>query len=622
MAAQTDRVVSEIAVGEMNEETVLVYALQDGGSADRADVYRYVNGAAAQVLQKFGEPCEFTVQDGKLYFLNKESLYSYDGTAVQEEEVSGVSNYRILSDGSAEYLLANIPGAAGSELYLAEKENGKWGEFRQYTNQGGYIRDYDAVFWKGAVHAAVNRLLPDLESEGFYTDAALLVTGEEEVYDLAADYVYYEEKSVVPGEKLPLEIGMTNHGKNTVTKITAVIRDENGDKLSEKRISCRLAAQESMTLLLEYGLPEQFAKKISVELSIPEEEITEENNTVSTEIHYVDLAVKNAACQKTAEGGLRVTGTLENLGLEEIKNIRTGIYASVLTGKKLGEVTEAVLQAGETADFEYVLSGDLFTDDADCLNGLMIYAESDAEERNYVNNEARLVYDADGAVVNPGGNDDPNRGQSSGTLDTEQKWEEDTDPDPADLLLQAKERGKEELSTYKNLSDYREAQQKELAEAVAAGKTAIDAAEDEAGVNRALSDAKAAIDQIKTNEQLTLEEQKKSGGGTEKDINSGKTSAPEATSIKGRIKAKSRGFLVKWKKQTDADGYQIQYSANKKFKKKGTKMKTVKKPSLTKLTVKKLKSGKKYYVRVRTYKTMNGVTLYSGWSKAKTVKVK
>ena len=74
--------------------------------------------------------------------------------------------------------------------------------------------------------------------------------------------------------------------------------------------------------------------------------------------------------------------------------------------------------------------------------------------------------------------------------------------------------------------------------------------------------------------------------------------------------------------RTDVDGYQIQYSANKKFKKKSTKIRTVKKPSLTKLTVKKLKSGKKYYVRVRTYKTMNGAGLYSGWSKVKTVKVK
>ncbi len=110
-------------------------------------------------------------------------------------------------------------------------------------------------------------------------------------------------------------------------------------------------------------------------------------------------------------------------------------------------------------------------------------------------------------------------------------------------------------------------------------------------------------------------------GGAKPNLNAG-ISNPKATSLQGKIKAKSKAFLVKWKKQTDITGYQIQYSANKKFKKKGTKIKTVKNPQATKLTVKKLKPGKKYYVRIRTYKTANGATLYSGWSKAKTVKIK
>ena len=96
---------------------------------------------------------------------------------------------------------------------------------------------------------------------------------------------------------------------------------------------------------------------------------------------------------------------------------------------------------------------------------------------------------------------------------------------------------------------------------------------------------------------------------------------PKESSLKGKITAKSKAFTVKWKKQTDVSGYQIQYSTNKKFKK-GTKIKTVKKPNATKLTVKKLKAGKKYYVRVRTYKTVSGTNYYSAWSKSKSVKTK
>ena len=41
-----------------------------------------------------------------------------------------------------------------------------------------------------------------------------------------------------------------------------------------------------------------------------------------------------------------------------------------------------------------------------------------------------------------------------------------------------------------------------------------------------------------------------------------------------------------------------------------------------KKALKKLKSKKKYFVRIRTYKTVNGKKVYSSWSKAKTVKTK
>jgi putative cell wall-binding protein len=76
----------------------------------------------------------------------------------------------------------------------------------------------------------------------------------------------------------------------------------------------------------------------------------------------------------------------------------------------------------------------------------------------------------------------------------------------AEELAAAKTEAKDELESYKNAADYREAQKAELSAAVVAGKAAIDAAEDIAGVNSALADAKAAIDKIKTDAQLTAEE--------------------------------------------------------------------------------------------------------------------
>ena len=94
-----------------------------------------------------------------------------------------------------------------------------------------------------------------------------------------------------------------------------------------------------------------------------------------------------------------------------------------------------------------------------------------------------------------------------------------------------------------------------------------------------------------------------------------------ATISKLTLKAGSKQLTATWKSVSDISGYEVQYSTSKKFTKKTTKTVKVKKSS-KKTTIKKLKKGKKYYVRVRTYKTVNGKKIYSGWSTVKNVKVK
>ena len=87
------------------------------------------------------------------------------------------------------------------------------------------------------------------------------------------------------------------------------------------------------------------------------------------------------------------------------------------------------------------------------------------------------------------------------------------------------------------------------------------------------------------------------------------------------MKAAKKAVSVQWKKVGGVKGYQVQVATDKKFKK-NKKTVTVKKQKTTKTTVKKLKAKKKYYVRVRTYKTVNGKKVYSAWSKVKSVKIK
>lgn len=93
---------------------------------------------------------------------------------------------------------------------------------------------------------------------------------------------------------------------------------------------------------------------------------------------------------------------------------------------------------------------------------------------------------------------------------------------------------------------------------------------------------------------------------------------PKPTSIY-KLTAGDNKFTVTINKmKTQTTGYQVMYSTSSKF----SSYKTYKiKNTSNKVTLKGL-NKKKYYVKVRTYKVVNGVTYYSSWSKVKTVVTK
>ena len=99
--------------------------------------------------------------------------------------------------------------------------------------------------------------------------------------------------------------------------------------------------------------------------------------------------------------------------------------------------------------------------------------------------------------------------------------------------------------------------------------------------------------------------------------------ATKITLAKQTAKVKVNGkkkIKVSWKKNTKASGYEIVYSTKKSFK--GKKTIVVKTNKTTSKVVKKLKSKKKYFVKVRSYKQVGKTKIYGAYSKVKTVKVK
>lgn len=86
------------------------------------------------------------------------------------------------------------------------------------------------------------------------------------------------------------------------------------------------------------------------------------------------------------------------------------------------------------------------------------------------------------------------------------------------------------------------------------------------------------------------------------------------------LEKKKHKMIVNWKAQRGVDGYQIQYSTNKKFTKK-LKNKNVNGFVKEKMIIKGLKKNKLYYVRVRAYKKNGNETVYGPWSKIKKIKI-
>lgn len=93
---------------------------------------------------------------------------------------------------------------------------------------------------------------------------------------------------------------------------------------------------------------------------------------------------------------------------------------------------------------------------------------------------------------------------------------------------------------------------------------------------------------------------------------------PDTPQIKSAKNVSGKKLSVSWNAVDGAEGYEVQYATSSNFKS------GVKKDDLTstKETYSGLKKGKTYYVRVRSYVTVNDTYKYSKWSTKKAVKIK
>lgn len=99
------------------------------------------------------------------------------------------------------------------------------------------------------------------------------------------------------------------------------------------------------------------------------------------------------------------------------------------------------------------------------------------------------------------------------------------------------------------------------------------------------------------------------------------TVKPKKATLNSVKAGKSTTITVNWKKDKKASGYILQYTTDKKFKK-NKKNIIISANKITSKKITRLKAGKKYYVRICSYKMDGGEKLFGKYSKIKSVKVK
>lgn len=204
----------------------------------------------------------------------------------------------------------------------------------------------------------------------------------------------------------------------------------------------------------------------------------------------------------------------------------------------------------------------------------------------------------------------------------------------ADAIAAAKKEAADAVAAAKKeAADAIEAAKKEAEEA--AKKEAEEAAKKEA--EAAIKKAEAAAAQKLAEVMAQLEKQsaeaKAAIEAAKKVAEQAQAEASAANLALGKVAFKSsvmtlksvksagkKKLKVKWDKVENAQGYEIRYATNASFKK--AKKLTVKSGAANTGTIRKLTSGKKYYVKVRAYQTFDGKKVYTAYSKTKKVRVK
>ena len=566
-------------------------------------------------------PTSLASVNDTLFYTSNSGIYMLDGDtpklSLENNKIAGNLQLAATDDGIR--AVWSQTSDMGTEFYTSELVNDAWSEPVAITDYGKLVSQLSIANYSGKLFGAYN-ITERKEQDGSIvngsTDLCVFNTDGFNKFDVTLDTV--DESQLNSNGQTKLNVLVENNGTENIKSIDFAITDSLGYSQSVNK-TVDIPSGDYDVVELDY-VPSTSGETFERRTVTVNATSGDASADTQLEVGNADLSVDDITLEKLGTENV-ITAQIHNIGTVEAKNVnvvfkngenevytsnvdtllplQTNIVQFNISDDELTYEEEggAVITASATSDSNEVNIGDnnssvLIEKHIHDWSEWTVEAEPTCVDEGKKTRVCNTCTKQEEAVISPTGKHTYSKQVVSPTYD-EQGY----------TIYTCK------VCNYSYKDDYT-AKLERPAEKPTVKPT----------VKPTEKPTAAPTNPTASNSAATLPQSANSQASNAESTTSAQIQKPNKTSVK-KSKAKKGSVELTWSKAKGVKGYEIQLATDKKFKK-NKKTVIIKKQKTTKTTVKKLKAKKKYYVRIRTYKTVNGKKVYSSWSKVKSVKTK
>lgn len=348
----------------------------------------YLNGK--NIGESENDHSAFQVGYDEIYYISNDTLniYNIETDSTDAQQIGEITDITILNDGNKKIALSLLSTGFTNELYQNECINGKWGEWTQLTEYNKYIRDYSAVVENGSLTVALNLVNVKDEEKGGYGEAELKVASDCEYSDIILGDAPYYDGEVKENGAVDIYFNVTNNSRNKLEYLNYDISGEN-IHVSDT-VKTEVAPGETGTVKAVVTIPEGFKKQdLTITVLSDFEENNINNNTAQFTMGYADIEIDECRFEKSGEG-LKLIGSVNNIGFENAENVTLNIYDSDVQGTLLKTAPMNTVAAENSVSFDFELPQGYLTN-SEGKKSIYVEAVTDSPELEIGNNSDRIV---------------------------------------------------------------------------------------------------------------------------------------------------------------------------------------------------------------------------------------